>query len=286
MTQRPPQGDGMDPDDLPPLREVIARHGLDARKGLGQHFLLDLNLTRRVARTAGDLGAGSVIEVGPGPGGLTRALLAEGAREVIAIEKDPRCIGALAELATAYPERLTVLEADALRVDVCGLGVVPRRIVANLPYNVSTALLIGWLRALPALDDMVLMFQKEVADRLCAAHGTRAYGRLSVLAQWLCEVEAVFDITPRAFTPPPKVVSTVVRLTPRNRPLADVSFARVERMTATLFSQRRKMIRSPLRALGNPEAICATAGVDPTARADHLSVAEILRLAQAVSDQR
>lgn len=281
MTEAAPVGDGEEPDDLPPLREVIARHGLDARKGLGQHFLLDLNLTRRVARAAGDLGSGSVIEVGPGPGGLTRALLAEGAREVIAIEKDARCIAALAELERPYRGRLTVLEADALRVDVGRLGAAPRRIVANLPYNVSTALLIGWLRVLPTLNGMVLMFQKEVADRLCARPSTRAYGRLSVLAQWLCEVEAVFDITPRAFTPPPKVVSTVVRLTPRDRPLAEVSFERVERMTATLFSQRRKMIRSPLRALGDPEAICAAAGVDPTARAEQLGVAEILRLVRA-----
>jgi 16S rRNA (adenine1518-N6/adenine1519-N6)-dimethyltransferase len=286
MTEAAPVGDGMEPGALPPLREVIARHGLDARKGLGQHFLLDLNLTRRVARAAGDLSAGSVIEVGPGPGGLTRALLAEGAREVIAIEKDARCIAALAELERTYSGRLTVLEADALRVDVSGLGAAPRRIVANLPYNVSTALLIGWLRVLPALDGMVLMFQKEVADRLCARPSTRAYGRLSVLAQWLCEVEAVFDITPRAFTPPPKVVSTVVRLTPRDRPLAEESFERVERMTATLFSQRRKMIRSPLRALGDPEAICAAADVDPTARADQLDVAEVLRLVRAWADGR
>jgi len=265
--------------DLPPLRQVIARHGLDARKSLGQHFLLDLNLTRRVARAAGDLSDGSVIEVGPGPGGLTRALLAEGARQIIVIEKDARCQQALAELDAHDPGRLRIIEGDALKQDLTLLGDRPRRIVANLPYNISTALLVRWLATADAFDVMVLMFQKEVAERLTARPGTRAYGRLSVLAQWLCEVEPVFDVHPRAFTPPPRVTSTVARLTPRPRPLMDVPFRQVERTTAVLFSQRRKMIRAPLRALGDPAALCAAADIDPTRRADQLSVEEVLRLA-------
>ncbi len=267
---------------LPPLRAVIARYGLGARKSLGQHFLLDLNLTRRVARAAGPLTEGSVIEVGPGPGGLTRALLAEGAREVIAIEKDARCLDALNDLAAHCPGRLHLIEGDALALDAATLGTRPRRIVANLPYNVSTALLVRWLASVSALDGMVLMFQKEVAERLTAAPSTRAYGRLSVLTQWLCAVETVFDVHPRAFTPPPRVTSTVVRLTPRSRPLLDVPFARVERVTGVLFSQRRKMVRAPLRSLGDPAELCADAGIDPTRRADQLSVEDILRLAAIV----
>nr|WP_246422831.1 16S rRNA (adenine(1518)-N(6)/adenine(1519)-N(6))-dimethyltransferase RsmA [Roseospira visakhapatnamensis] len=263
---------------MPPLREVIARHGLDARKALGQHFLLDLNLTRRIARAAGDLSEGTVIEVGPGPGGLTRALLEQGAR-VIAIEKDARCRAALAEVGAAFPGRLTVIEGDALDQDMAALGTSPRRVVANLPYNVSTPLLIGWLRDIRAFDTLVLMFQKEVADRLWARPGGRGFSRLSVLTQWLCAVNPVFDVNPRAFTPPPKVTSAVVRLTPREAPLMDVPFATVERVTATLFGQRRKMVRAPLKTLGDPAVICDACGIDPMLRAEQLPVEAFLRVA-------
>jgi 16S rRNA (adenine1518-N6/adenine1519-N6)-dimethyltransferase len=271
------------PPDLPPLRDVIARHGLDARKALGQHFLLDLNLTRRIARaaadlTGGDLGVGTVIEVGPGPGGLTRALLEQGGH-VIAIEKDRRCVAALADLGAAFPGRLTVIEGDALAQDVATLGTRPRRIVSNLPYNISTALLIRWLHGIDALDGLVLMFQKEVADRLWARPGLRGYSRLSVITQWLCTVRPLFDVNPRAFTPPPKVNSAVVRLTPRPEPLMDLPIETVERVTATLFGQRRKMVRAPLKALGDPEAICAACGIDPTHRAEQLPVEAILGIA-------
>jgi len=273
--------------DLPPLRDVIARHGLDARKALGQHFLLDLNLTRRIARaagdlTSGDLSTGTVIEVGPGPGGLTRALLEQGGR-VIAIEKDSRCVAALAELGDAFPGKLTIMEADALTQDMAALGERPRRIVSNLPYNISTALLIQWLHGIESIDGLVLMFQKEVADRLWARPGLRGYSRLSVITQWLCEVKPLFDVNPRAFTPPPKVNSAVVRLTPRPVPLMDLPIEAVERTTATLFGQRRKMVRAPMKALGDPEAICTACGIDPTMRAEQLSVEDILRIAAHVS---
>ncbi|MBB4287341.1 16S rRNA (adenine(1518)-N(6)/adenine(1519)-N(6))-dimethyltransferase RsmA [Roseospira goensis] len=279
MTDAPPDTAPAPGPDLPPLREVIARHGLDARKALGQHFLLDLNLTRRIARAAGDLTAGTVIEVGPGPGGLTRALLEQGGH-VVAIEKDSRCIAALEELGAAFPGRLTLVEGDALEQDMAKLGPRPRRIVSNLPYNISTALLIRWLHGIGDLDGLVLMFQKEVADRLWARPGLRGYSRLSVITQWLCEVKPLFDVNPRAFTPPPKVTSAVVRLTPRPTPLADVPIAAVERVTATLFGQRRKMVRVPLKALGDPEAICTACGIDPTHRAEQLPVEAILRVAR------
>ncbi len=228
-------------DSLPPLREVIAHYGLSARKSLGQHFLLDLNLTGRIARAAGDLSKGSVIEVGPGPGGLTRALLSHGATDVIAIERDARCIDVAHEIAAAYPGCLSIIEADALDVDVAALGQAPRRIIANLPYNISTVLLLAWLRRIDCFSDLILMFQKEVVDRLAAAPGSGAYGRLSVIVQWLCEVRPLFDIGARAFTPPPRVDSTVVRLTPRSSPLASARFETMERVTAAAFGQRRKM---------------------------------------------
>ncbi len=279
--------------NLPPLREVIARHGLSARKSFGQHFLLDLNLTGRMVRAlgdflpgpAGDLTQGTVIEVGPGPGGLTRALLAAGTRRLIAIEKDRRCLGALAELVTAYPDRLEVLEADALTVTVEDLGVAPRRIVANLPYNVATPLLLRWLTALAAdpgaFAGLVLMFQKEVAERLTAVPSTKAYGRLSVITQWLCEVRPLFEVPARAFTPPPKVVSTVVGLEPRARPLAPAPMAALERVTAAAFGQRRKMLRQSLRRLGvDTAALIAAAQVTETARAEELTVEEFCALAR------
>ncbi|WP_142849778.1 16S rRNA (adenine(1518)-N(6)/adenine(1519)-N(6))-dimethyltransferase RsmA [Telmatospirillum sp. J64-1] len=268
--------------ELPPLRDVIAQHGLAARKSLGQHFLLDLNLTGRIARAAGDLSVGTVIEIGPGPGGLTRAILEAGARELIAIERDDRCIAVQEEIAAAYPGRLTVIAGDALDVAAHELGSAPRRIIANLPYNISTVLLLNWLRHAPAFESMTLMFQKEVVDRLAATPRTPDYGRLSVITQWLCHVRPLFDITPKAFTPPPKVVSTVVRIEPRPAPLAPVSFAIMEKVTAAAFGQRRKMLRSSLKALGDAESLLAATGITPTARAEELSVEDFCRLAQAV----
>jgi len=273
---------------LPPLREVIARHGLSARRGLGQHFLLDLNLTRRIARAAGELSRGTTVEIGPGPGGLTRALLAEGAARVIAVERDARCLAALADIAAAYPGRLEVVEADALEVALAGLGTPPRRVVANLPYNVATPLLIGWLRALAAdpgvAESLTLMFQKEVADRLLATPRTKDYGRLSVLTQWLCETRRLFNLPKEAFTPRPKVMSTVVRLVPRPEPLAPAELTTLERVTAAAFGQRRKMLRQSLKPLGvDPLALCEQSGIDPTARAEELSVAEFCALARSLS---
>jgi 16S rRNA (adenine1518-N6/adenine1519-N6)-dimethyltransferase len=267
---------------LPPLREVIAAHGLDARKRLGQHFLLDLNLTRRIARTAAPLDQGLVIEVGPGPGGLTRALLLEGAGRVVAIEIDPRAIGALKELQAVAGSRLELVEADALKIDLATLGAPPRRIVANLPYNVSTALLVGWLHQADHVCDMVLMFQKEVADRLAAQPRSKDYGRLSILAQHVCTVQRLFDVAPSAFVPPPKVVSSVVRLRPRPEGrLADLR--PLERVTAAAFGQRRKMLRSSLAGVfGSPVAVLDKLGLAPTARAEELSVRDFVRLAEAL----
>jgi 16S rRNA (adenine1518-N6/adenine1519-N6)-dimethyltransferase len=267
---------------LPPLREVIAAHGLDARKRLGQHFLLDLNLTRRIARAAAPLDQGLVVEVGPGPGGLTRALLLEGAGRVVAVEIDSRAIAALKELQTAADGRLDLVEGDALKIDVATLGPAPRRIVANLPYNVSTALLVGWLHQADQIADMVLMFQKEVGDRLAAAPRSKDYGRLSVLAQHVCTVQRLFDVAPSAFVPPPKVVSSVVRLRPRPEGrLADLR--PLERVTAAAFGQRRKMLRSSLGSVfSRPVDVLERLGLRPTARAEELSVADFVRLAEAL----
>jgi len=273
--------------DLPPLRAVIARHGLAARRALGQHFLLDLNLTRRIARAAGDLSHGTVIEIGPGPGGLTRALLEVGARQVIAIERDERCRPALAELEAAFPGRLTVIAADALDVDAGRLGAPPRRIVANLPYNVATPLLIQWLGMVDAFAGLTLMFQKEVADRLTARPRTKDYGRLSILTQWLTEPRRLFDIPARAFTPPPKVTSTVVQLTPRSAPLHAADRALLERVTAAAFGQRRKMLRQSLKSLtADPAALLARVGIEETRRAEELDVGQFCALAQALGDAR
>ncbi|KAF0115752.1 MAG: 16S rRNA (adenine1518-N6/adenine1519-N6)-dimethyltransferase [Rhodospirillaceae bacterium] len=272
----PPPGVG-----LPPLREIIAEHGLHARKALGQHFLLDLNLTGRIARAAGDLTTGTVLEIGPGPGGLTRAVLEAGARRVVAIEHDPRCLAALAEIAAAWPDRLIVVAADALTINLADLGEAPRHIVANLPYNIATALLLRWLRMLAGLSAMTVMFQKEVAERLSAPPRCKAYGRLSVMTQWLCTVRALFDVSPRAFTPPPRVTSTVVRLEPRPVPLAPASWPALETVTAAAFGQRRKMLRQSLKRLGNAETLCAAAGLSPTARADEIEVAGFCALARA-----
>jgi len=271
--------------DLPPLRDVLTRHGLMATKALGQHFLLDLNLTARIARAGGDLTTGTTIEIGPGPGGLTRSLLDAGAH-VIAIEKDKRCREILEELRAAYPDRLQTIEADALTIDAASLGTTPRRIIANLPYNVGTELLLGWLKNIGAFESLVLMFQSEVAARLTAPAGTKAYGRLSVLTQWLCETEPLFHVNPKAFTPPPAVNSTVVRLIPRPRPLVPVKRETLERVTAAAFGQRRKMLRQSLRSLVNEaEALCRAVGVDPTARAETLSVEQFCALAKVLEGQ-
>jgi 16S rRNA (adenine1518-N6/adenine1519-N6)-dimethyltransferase len=278
-------------DTLPPLRDVIARHGLAARHGLGQHFLLDLNLTAKIARGAGDLSRGTTIEIGPGPGGLTRALLDAGAR-VLAIELDRRCIPALEEIAAAYPGRLMILHGDALKLDPAaecaarGLP-APCRVVANLPYNVATALLIGWLAQAGRYESFTLMFQKEVADRLVAAPRSKAYGRLAVAAQWRCTIDRLFTLPPGAFVPPPKVESTVVRLVPRAAPLAPADPALMERVTAAAFGQRRKMLRQSLKSLGkDAETLCRAAGLAPTARAEELSVEKFAALARALSDTR
>jgi 16S rRNA (adenine1518-N6/adenine1519-N6)-dimethyltransferase len=270
---------------LPPLREVIQRHGLAAKKSLGQNFLLDLNLTGKIARAAGDLSQVTVIEVGPGPGGLTRALLANGAGKVIAIERDERCLEALAEIAAHYPGRLDVVSGDALRTDFATLADgEPVRIVANLPYNIGTELLVRWLTVAawpPFYRSMTLMFQREVAERIVAAPGSDSYGRLGVLAGWRTEARIAFDVPPQAFTPPPKVTSSVVNLLPRAEPLA-ADVRALERVTAAAFGQRRKMLRQSLKSLGG-EKLLAAAGIDPTRRAETLSVAEFVALANAAA---
>jgi len=268
---------------LPPLRETIARHGLGARKRLGQHFLLDLNLTRRIARAAAPLGEGTVIEVGPGPGGLTRALLLEGAAQVVAVEIDARAIGALKELQAAAEGRLSLVQADAIDIDITRLGPAPRRIVANLPYNVATALLVRWLHQADHIAEMVLMFQKEVADRLVAPPRSKDYGRLSVLAQHVCSVQRLFDVARSAFVPPPKVTSTVVRLRPRagGERLADLHG--LEAVTAAAFGQRRKMLRGALSGLfADPGAVLTGLELAPTARAEELSPAQFVHLARTL----
>jgi 16S rRNA (adenine1518-N6/adenine1519-N6)-dimethyltransferase len=277
-------------DALPPLREVIRRHGLVAKKSLGQNFLFDLNLAGRIARAAGDLAGVTVLEVGPGPGGLTRALLALGAARVIAVERDARAIAALQEIAEHYPGRLDIVAADALNFDprpqLAG-GVA--RIVANLPYNIATPLLVSWVSAEPWppwYDGAVLMFQREVAERIVAAPGSKTYGRLSVLVQWRCEAKIVFDVNPSAFVPPPKVTSSLVRLAPRATPLS-CDRALLERITQAAFGQRRKMLRQSLRALGvDTSALIAGAGLEPTARAEDIPVGGYVALAQALAARR
>ncbi|PTW60439.1 dimethyladenosine transferase [Breoghania corrubedonensis] len=274
-------------DGLPPLRDVIRRHGLDARKSLGQNFLLDLNLTARIARSSGRLDDITVIEVGPGPGGLTRGLLAEGAAKVIAIEKDRRCLPALEEIAAAYPGRLEIIEDDALAVDMAGLAEGKTRIVANLPYNVATPLLTGWLEASwpPFWDSLTLMFQKEVAERIVAHAGDKAYGRLAVLAGWRTHAEIVLNLPPQAFTPPPKVSSAVVQLVPRAVPLAcDIKV--LARVTAAAFGQRRKMLRAALKSLGgDTPGLIEKAGLNPTARAEEIPVEGFVALANVFQQQ-
>ena len=270
------------PASLPPLRDTIRMHGLDARKALGQHFLLDLNLTRRIVRAAGEIDGHTVIEVGPGPGGLTRALLESPAAHIIAIERDARCIAALAELQAAWPGRLTVIEGDALEADWSALANGPTHVIANLPYNVGTPLLIGWLKQAPLFASLALMFQKEVGDRLLAPVGGKAYGRLAVMAQWICKVTRAFDIPARAFTPPPKVDSSVILLTPRAEPLAPARWAAMERVVAAAFGQRRKMLRASLRQLPvDSDALLAATGIDGSLRAEQLPIADFAALARA-----
>ena len=278
------------PDGLPPLREVMRRHGLTARKSLGQNFLFDLNLTARIARAAGDLAGVTVFEVGPGPGGLTRALLALGARRVVAVERDQRAIAALEEIAAHYPGRLDIVAADALAFDPRShFDRGPVRIVANLPYNIATALLIAWVTAEPWppwFEAAVLMFQREVADRIVAAPGSKTYGRLSVLVQWRCEARIMFEVHASAFVPPPKVTSAVVRLLPRAAPLP-CDRALLEAVTQAAFGQRRKMLRQSLRGLGGDAAtLLAAAGLDPTARAEDIAVDGFVALARALADRR
>jgi 16S rRNA (adenine1518-N6/adenine1519-N6)-dimethyltransferase len=276
-------------DDLPPLREVIRRHGLTARKSLGQNFLLDLNLTTRIARAGGPLEGVSVVEVGPGPGGLTRALLACGAKRVIAIERDARALAALQEIAARYPNRLTIISGDALRVDPHPhLGGERARVIANLPYNIATALLIAWLTAEPWppwYDTLVLMFQREVAERIVAKPGGKSYGRLSVLAGWRTQAKIMFDVQPSAFVPPPKVTSSLVRLIPRETPLACDAKA-LQRVTEAAFGQRRKMLRQSLKSLGvDTGALLETTGIAPTARAEEIPVEGFVALANIFSGQ-
>lgn len=274
-------------DGLPPLREVIAAHDLVARKQLGQNFLLDLNLTAKIARMAGELSGCDVLEIGPGPGGLTRGLLVEGARRVLAVEKDPRCMAALAEIAARYPGRLTVLNADAMEVDVAAHLTPPVRVVANLPYNVGTELLIRWLTPKvwpPFWQSLTLMFQKEVAERIVARPRGDHYGRLALLAQWRCDAKIVMHLPPEAFTPAPKVHSAVVHLTRLESPRYPADGAVLQRLTAMAFNQRRKMLRSSLRGWGpDIEDRLRAAGIDPTARAEEISLEGFCALARELT---
>jgi 16S rRNA (adenine1518-N6/adenine1519-N6)-dimethyltransferase len=276
-------------DDLPPLRDVITTHELAARKSLGQNFLLDLNLTAKIARIPGDLSGADVIEVGPGPGGLTRGLLAEGARNVLAIEKDKRCLPALAEIAAHYPGRLKVIEGDALEIDPLSHLTAPIHIVANLPYNVGTELLVRWLTPdqwPPFWSGLTLMFQREVADRIVAQPGSKAYGRLGILAQWRTDVRVAMSLPPEAFTPPPKVHSAVVHLTPLSAPRYPADAKILSRVVAMAFNQRRKMLRASLKGLcPDVEDVLKVAGIPPTERAEQISIEGFAALARAYQDR-
>ena len=271
-------------DQLPPLREVIAQHNLSAQKSLGQNFLLDLNLTSKIARQAGDLTQSDVLEIGPGPGGLTRGLLAEGARRVIAIEKDRRCIAALEDIQKAYPDRLKILEGDALSINPMEHLTGPVKVVANLPYNVGTELLIRWLtpkRWPPFWTSLTLMFQKEVAERIVAPVASKAYGRLALLSQWRTDANIVMNLPPSAFTPPPKVSSAVVHLTALSAPRFEAEAAVLEKTVAKAFNQRRKMLRSSLKGLTpDLEEKLNAAGIAPTLRAEQVSLEQFCALAR------
>jgi 16S rRNA (adenine1518-N6/adenine1519-N6)-dimethyltransferase len=275
------------PDPLPPLRDVIERHDLRARKSLGQNFLLDLNLTAKIARQAGDLSACDVLEIGPGPGGLTRGLLSEGARKVLAIEKDARCLPALQEIADAYPNRLHVIEGDALNIDPRAHLTPPIRVASNLPYNVGTELLIRWLTPKqwpPFWQSLTLMFQREVAQRITADVGDKAYGRLAILSQWRCDARIVVSLPPEAFSPPPKVSSAVVHLSMLPEPRFPADFKTLERVVAAAFNQRRKMLRSSLKSVSPEiEDMLHAAGIKPTERAEQVSLEEFCALAREVA---
>ena len=277
-------------DSLPPLREVIATHGLTAKKALGQNFLLDLNLTAKIARQAGDLSQCDVLEIGPGPGGLTRGLLAEGARHVLAVEKDARCLPALEQIAAANPGRLSVVQGDALEIDPLARLTPPIRVAANLPYNIGTELLVRWLTPPqwpPFWESLTLMFQREVAERIVAQPGSKAYGRLAVLAQWRCEARIVMSLPPGAFTPPPKVASAVVHLTALPEPRFPADPAVLSRVVATAFNQRRKMLRAALKGLApGIEEMLAEAGIDPTQRAEQVPLERFCALARVVGKGR
>ncbi len=263
--------------DLPPLRDVIRHYNLSARRSLGQNYLLDFNITNRIARTCGDLTKSSIIEIGPGPGGLTRALLENGANQVTVVEYDSRSAAAIRELSLYYPSKLKVIEDDALKIRIQDIAQPPIKIIANLPYNIATPLLISWLKDLDGIEKLILMFQREVAERLIARPGTKAYGRLSVITQYLCEVTRAFNLPKDAFVPSPKVISTLVQLTPRSQPLAEIDFNSLEEVTAAAFGQRRKMLRSSLKTLGlNP----AEVGIEPTRRAEELTPQEFCTLAR------
>jgi 16S rRNA (adenine1518-N6/adenine1519-N6)-dimethyltransferase len=276
---------------LAPLETVIARHGLDARKALGQHFLLDNSITDDIARYAGYIENTHVIEIGPGPGGLTRSLLKAGAKKLFVIEKDERCLAIMEELKAVFGERLEIIHGDALEVNLVDRIPAPRRIVANLPYNAGTAMLIDWLDAIwknpHAFESMTLMFQKEVAERIVAMHGSKDYGRLSVLSQFLCECRLDMELPPEAFSPPPKVSSMVVTLTPRTKPLIDVDKNKLERVMAAAFGQRRKMLRVALKSLGMPvEPLLSAAGIDGTLRAEQVDLVTLCGLAKAYQNLR
>ena len=274
-------------DDLPPLRDIIVNHGLDAKKSLGQNFLLDLNLTSKIARLAGDISGHDVLEVGPGPGGLTRGLLAAGARRVVALEKDPRCMPALEQISAAYPGRLDVFNADALEFDMRGQLTGPVRVVANLPYNVGTELLVRWLTPKdwpPFWSSLTLMFQKEVAERIIAKPGTKAYGRLGILAQWKSTPSVVMELPPEAFTPPPKVHSAVVHLEALAEPRFPAPAGLLSSTVAMAFNQRRKMLRSSLKsAAPDIESALRDAGLEPTARAEEISLEGFCALARRLA---
>nr|WP_111299894.1 16S rRNA (adenine(1518)-N(6)/adenine(1519)-N(6))-dimethyltransferase RsmA [Paracoccus saliphilus] len=277
-------------DNLPPLRDVIATHDLRAKKQLGQNFLLDLNLTHKIARQAGDLTGCDVLEVGPGPGGLTRGLLACGARHVLAIEKDPRALPALEEIAAAYPGRLTIINGDALQVDPLAHLTPPIRIAANLPYNVGTELLIRWLTPRewpPFWQSLTLMFQKEVAERIVAQPGSKAYGRLALLAQWRADARIVMSLPPEAFVPAPKVHSAVVHLTALPEPRYPADPAVLSQVTGAAFNQRRKMLRASLKGLHPQiEALLEASGIPPTARAEEIDLQRFCTLARALAEAR
>jgi 16S rRNA (adenine1518-N6/adenine1519-N6)-dimethyltransferase len=278
----------MSDDGLPPLRDVIARHGLDARKSLGQNFLFDLNLTRRIARSASPLAGSTVVEIGPGPGGLTRALLFEGAMKVVAVEKDARAIPALEEIARHYPGRLEIIAGDALGFDGASQIEGDAKIVANLPYNIATPLLMGWLGGEwpPWFSSLTLMFQKEVAERIVAAPGSKDYGRLSVISQWCTHAKKLFDVDRRAFTPPPKITSSVVQLIPRVKREPACNTRMLEKVTAAAFGQRRKMLRSSLGRLhAEPGKFLANLGIDANLRAEQLAVADFARIAAALAKE-